>query len=181
MRIRKRVPNDTPFEDRFWMYATPGPMDECWEWQGSINASGYGQLTYKNKHWPAHRASYIINVGAVPEGINVCHKCDNRCCVNFAHLFLATQSENMIDAVAKGRLPFIESQIKRGEATKLAKQLKHKQSLDRLRIRIQRVVGPIEISDEALERFYDGDSAGAFAIGNKLHVGRERDSMGHFI
>lgn len=180
MRTRKRIPRDTPFDDRFWMYVDPGAPNECWEWQGSINAGGYGQMTVMCKHWPAHKASYLINIGPL-DARNVCHTCDNRRCVNPAHLYLATQSQNMKDAVSRGRLPLVIEQVKRGELTKARKALQHQASLDRLRERIQRVVGPIEISDESLERFYEGDEGGAFAPGNRMHMGRQRDAFGHFI
>lgn len=161
------------------MYVEPGAPDECWEWQGSINASGYGQMTVHCRHWPAHKASWIIHYGDLSER-NVCHTCDNRRCVNPAHLYQGSQSENMKDALRKGRLsPMIYENIKRGELSKADKALKHLAQLDTLRQRIVRVVGPMEISDEALERFYDGE--GGFSTGNTMHVGRQRDPMGRFL
>lgn len=51
----------------------------------------------------AHRISWVLNVGAIPAGLNVLHKCDVRCCVNPAHLFIGTQKDNVLDMIAKDR------------------------------------------------------------------------------
>ncbi len=81
-----------------------GP-DDCWPWNGTRNAKGYGTLSHKGKKLWAHRLSWqLANGRPVPEGMLVCHRCDNPQCVNPAHLWIGTVGDNTRDAVEKGRL-----------------------------------------------------------------------------
>ncbi len=77
---------------------------KCWDWEGHIHNSGYGRLTNRRKTQYAHRFMWESFYGEIPKGLDVCHKCDNKKCVNPHHLFLGTRKDNMIDAKVKNRL-----------------------------------------------------------------------------
>lgn len=87
-------------EDRFLSHVTK--TDYCWEWNVP-SGEGYGFFYVSNKKVKAHRFSYQLYKEQIPEGMLVCHKCDNPRCVNPDHLFLGTGSDNQQDCVKKGR------------------------------------------------------------------------------
>lgn len=78
------------------------PLTGCWLWLGSVDKKGYGQLTHKQKHYTAHRASFAAFKGD-PGGRLVCHDCDQPGCVNPAHLYAGTHVDNRADMLARER------------------------------------------------------------------------------
>jgi hypothetical protein len=90
-------------EQRLKEYSTVDLKTDCWNWQHYANKQGQGYISYDNKLYLASRLSYMIFIGPIPEGLNVCHKCDNPKCVNPKHFFLGTDFDNMQDCQSKGR------------------------------------------------------------------------------
>ncbi len=90
--------------DRFWSKVRRSRA--CWEWTGATR-NGYGAFSVGNRQenrlLGAHRIAWEIQFGAVPDGLHVLHKCDNRKCVRPAHLFVGTPKDNLDDMSSKDR------------------------------------------------------------------------------
>lgn len=90
-------------EPRFWPKVEQ--TDGCWLWNGATDSSGYGHLRVSpSSVAKAHRVSYLLAHGELPDGTLVLHRCDNPPCVNPAHLFLGSNADNRRDCMAKGRV-----------------------------------------------------------------------------
>lgn len=90
-----------PVIDRFFQKVRFG-FSDCWYWCGSLGAGGYGGMAALGEN-KAHRVSYRLFKGPIPEGMDICHTCDNRQCVNPDHLWPGTALDNIRDMWAKGR------------------------------------------------------------------------------
>jgi hypothetical protein len=82
---------------------SPEPNSGCWLWAAATNGEGYGIECHGGKNWLAHRVSYNLHRGLIPNGMCVLHKCDTPACVNPDHLFLGSHADNSRDRENKGR------------------------------------------------------------------------------
>ena len=111
---------------RLVKHITINKTSNCWEWNGS-KRGGYGRMIIGSrtdgtrKSVSAHRVSYELKYGEIPDGIEICHRCDNPCCVNPEHLFAGTRQDNIDDRQRKGRnITFVGEEQPRSKLTRKA-------------------------------------------------------------
>jgi hypothetical protein len=105
-----------PLESRFWSKVDRGRAEDCWLWRGAGGKYGFIWVDGETKYRGAHRVSYQIAHGAIPDGMLICHSCDTPMCVNPSHLFAGTPMDNNRDMIQKGR-----NKPTRGERNGMAK------------------------------------------------------------
>lgn len=92
------------FQQRFWgKVLVPDSHENCFNWIGARHRKGYGHIVEKQTNYRAHRISFEIFFGAIPEGLCVCHRCDSPPCINPHHLWLGSLKENNQDRNQKDR------------------------------------------------------------------------------
>jgi hypothetical protein len=94
-----------PIDDilRFWSYMDIKDLFDCWEWQGELDKSGYGEFRFNSKMQTIHRISYQLYHGMIPEGKQVNHTCHNRKCGNPFHVYAGTKQDNSNDMTRASR------------------------------------------------------------------------------
>jgi hypothetical protein len=105
MTEEKFISRRATLEQRFWRFVDKKETEQCWHWKSAIGSRGYGIFWVggKRRNEFAHRVSYRLNKGEIPQGLVVMHACDNPKCVNPHHLSIGTYSDNTKDSVRKGR------------------------------------------------------------------------------
>lgn len=103
----------------FWTHVDQ--TGDCWLWTGLRTELGYGRLTINWRGMKAHRRAWELTYGPIPDGLDVCHRCDNPPCVRPEHLFLGTHPDNMADMARKGRAGSAKRPHPVGTASHLAR------------------------------------------------------------
>ena len=101
--LRRGRPEPSTVAERFAAKVDRRGPDDCWEWTGFRNRGGYGVGWDGERKLGAHRLAYLLEHGSIPDGLQVCHTCDNRGCVNPAHLWAGSRTQNQHDMGRKGR------------------------------------------------------------------------------
>lgn len=134
------MPRSRPISDRFWEKVQRQDVG-CWLWTAARNKDGYGSfnLGMGCGTYLAHRVAWVLSTGEAPNGLEVCHRCDNPACVRPDHLFLGTHTDNVRDCVTKGRLH--GHRYESGECHRMAKLTVNDVEAIRIATGTQREIG----------------------------------------
>lgn len=144
--------------DRFMNFIEFEPNTGCWIWIGSFKTNDYGQFKVgtkidgSNDIVRAHRFSYETFVGPIPDGVKVLHKCDNKSCVNWEHLFLGTTQDNSNDMFLKGRGVKSEKGLPYGVSVKPSGKFRSKIRFEGKFLHLGTFGTPEEASEIALKK-----------------------------
>lgn len=100
IRPQRRKKTDEERAEHFWSLVDKLADDQCWPWRGTRASNGYGHFMARKQ---AHRFSYELHKGPIPDGLYVIHQCDNPSCVNPRHISVGTQAQNISDCIGKRR------------------------------------------------------------------------------
>lgn len=143
-----RWPSKTPAE-RFEEKYILEPNSGCWLWSGGLNEKGYGRLKFANgRSVYAHRFSFELKYGPIPESLCACHKCDTPSCVNPEHIFVGTRGDNNSDSKSKGRSAIGD---KNGCVKLKEKDVKHIRFLMQLGLTQRDVASAYEVSQATIQ------------------------------
>lgn len=130
---------------------------QCWEWTRG-KSLGYGHIVVNKKNRCAHRVSYEAFIGEIPYKMVVCHKCDNRRCINPDHLFLRTYLDNYMNCKDKGRLNFKINMRKRvnksfpGKIIRIKRAFARNKSIEEIAVMVKMTIE--EITDIRDKKIY---------------------------
>lgn len=113
-------------KDRLIFRSSRDPGTGCLEWLGPYCKDGYGRTKFRSKHYRCSRLAWELWKGPIPEGMMVCHRCDNPKCIEISHLFLGTQHANIHDAKSKKRH---RSKLTRHQAIEILRSAEPRQAL----------------------------------------------------
>jgi hypothetical protein len=127
--------------ERFWSRVRPEIGDACWMWTANKFGHGYGSFVIGNKRRQAHRVSWEIAYGPIPDGMCVCHRCDVPACVRPDHLFLGTYADNNADRDAKGRTSTKHQAALRLLTIEQAREIRRRHAAGEIQKRLAREFG----------------------------------------
>lgn len=153
-----RVPQPSEAANQASFWEKVDLLGSCWTWTGAASALGYGHYGYRNKTFSAHRCAYEYSVGPVPDGLFVCHRCDNPSCVNPAHLYAGTAKQNTADMHERGRAPRVGPVGSKNSHAVLAAE-------DVLEIRLRFAAGGVTPKELAAEYGIDSSHVNAILTG----------------